>query len=96
MCEQHTKSGKVSSPVEHEQLIVRNERSEGRSRQTTVVARHQSGKDDSMRRRQGRLIYGLKVAVLEKNMSPARKGLNALREVPERTASLKECCDVPS
>lgn len=40
--------------------------------------------------------YDLDVAVLEKSMPPASKVLNAWRKAPERTASLRGCCSVPS
>lgn len=35
------------------------------------------------------LIYSLELAVLEKNVRPALKSLNVLREACERTASLR-------
>ena len=42
------------------------------------------------------LIYGLGLAVLEKNMRPASKVLIALRNASERTTSPRRCCGVLS
>lgn len=42
------------------------------------------------------MFYGSDVAVLEKNMRPALKVLDAFLKAFERTISFRECYDVPS